>query len=230
MERLQALMIRLLGRPSHSGSATQNLVIRSLDIHSNQILQQIKMRPVSTILVLPASLLALVSQVAAEARPPTAIKKLSPDAGEKLFPEHISFDPLPLSPFDSIIDEQDDDFTRHNLTARFYLRPFELHRDDTEDNMLRRAAEVLALLYQRASCPVGMNSCEDQGFPAKCCQAGTYCTDVPDTDVGKVACCPTGTTCDGEVGSCPSDAATCPADLGGGCCIAGYVCQGVGCK
>lgn len=31
------------------------------------------------------------------------------------------------------------------------------------------------------------------------------------------------------MGECPSEAVSCPASLGGGCCIEGFVCQGVGC-
>ncbi|RCI08862.1 hypothetical protein L249_5083 [Ophiocordyceps polyrhachis-furcata BCC 54312] len=90
------------------------------------------------------------------------------------------------------------------------------------------AADAL-LLAVAASCPAGMNSCADQKSPNKCCQKGTYCTAVPDASVEHVACCPDGARCGGQVGTCPADATSCPSELGGGCCIAGYVCRGLGC-
>ena len=187
---------------------------------------------------LPACLLLLfLSQTSAHDGFPTAIKKLSPDSSEKLFPEHLAFAPLPiLSPREvaaaaiSFLDSQDDEPSQLNGTTRLFRPAFAPHHDESEVNMLRRAAEALALLERRQACPSGMNSCTDMGSPNKCCQDGTYCVDVSDTMVGHVACCPDGATCGGGVGECPSDATSCSPDLGGGCCIPGYVCQGVGCE
>ncbi|UNI20585.1 hypothetical protein JDV02_006657 [Purpureocillium takamizusanense] len=203
------------------------------------------MAPPSSMLLLPASILALVSQAAAAQQVPTAVKKLSLDSSEKIFPEHLAFAPLLLSSAGGIQDSDvflrnlnhhsyDDDedaaVQRHNGTERVFRPAFARHLDDGEEQALRRAAAALALLRKRAaSCPTGMTSCADQGSPNKCCQKGTYCTDVPDTMVGHVACCPDGSKCGGGVGDCPAGATSCPADLGGGCCIPGYVCQGVGC-
>lgn len=192
------------------------------------------MAPASTLFLLPASFLAFVSQALGDNRPfPTAIKKQSPSSGEKILREHLAFAPLlevePVvgsSLFDALLNESHQDI---HGKSRFY-RPFVKHLHETEDNVLRRAAEALALLERRSSCPAGMSSCAQQGSPNKCCQQGTYCTDVPDTDVGHVACCPNSSTCGGGVGTCPSGATSCAAELGGGCCIPGYVCQGVGCK
>ena len=183
-----------------------------------------------SIFLLPPALLALLPLATAEPNP-TALKKLPPDSSEKLFPEHLAFGPLPnLSP-DLPIPDQDADGGYNASSTHFYTRAFAPHySDDTHDNVLRRAAEALAILERRSSCPAGMSSCADIGSPNKCCQEGTYCTDVPDTDVGHVACCPRGSTCDAPVGGCPSDAVNCPAELGGGCCISGYICQGVGCE
>lgn len=182
--------------------------------------------------LLPASLLAFISQALAHNQlSPTAVKRQLPDSGEKILAEHLAFAPFlqvgPVVGSSFFPDQNNDDPI--NGTARFYP-PFARHIDETEDSILRRAAEALTLLEKRSACPSGMNSCADQGSPNKCCQQGTYCTDVPDTTVGHVACCPNGSTCGGGVGKCPSDATSCAADLGGGCCIPGYVCQGVGCK
>ncbi|KAG5978308.1 hypothetical protein E4U55_006248 [Claviceps digitariae] len=168
-------------------------------------------------------LLLLGSQVVAAAaenqRSPTAIKRQSPDSNDKILAEHLAFAPLlPLSLPGSDAAMND----------RFFPA-YAQHRDERQERILPRAAQALDLLRKRTYCPAGMNSCSDSGSPNKCCPQGTYCTSVPDTDVGHVACCPNGSTCGGSVGKCPADAASCPAALGGGCCIPGYICQGVGC-
>lgn len=194
------------------------------------------MPPLSSYLGLPPALLALLCQAVANPNP-TALKKLSPDPGEKLFPEHLAFAPadhlLHQQSFSGLYTPADDlDESRHrNASTRFYKRAFGTHFDETEESIFRRAAEALALLERRSSCPSGMSSCADIGYPNKCCQEGTYCADAPDAaDVGNVACCAEGSNCGGGIGECPSNAVSCPASLGGGCCIPGYICQGIGCK
>ncbi|GKU01857.1 gpi anchored [Fusarium langsethiae] len=192
------------------------------------------MRPVSTVLFSLAALLP--PQAAAESSSPTAIKKLAPGSNDKLLREHLAFAPLQiLSPRDaaaaaiSFLDNQDDELLKLNGTERFYRPAFAPHSEESRDSMLRRAAEALALLQRRSSCPKGMNICSNIDPEVKCCQEGTYCVDVGDSVAGGVACCPDGASCGGGVGSCPSEAASCPEELGGGCCIPGYVCQGLGC-
>lgn len=189
------------------------------------------MQPPSSLLFLPPALLALVCQATANPNP-TALRKLSPDSNEKLLPHHLAFAPanhllrVDISPLDAhALDDRD-----INGSEGYYRRAFGTNFDESEEEMLRRAAEVLAILERRSSCPSGMSSCSDEGAPNKCCQEGTYCTRVSDTNVGNIACCPEGSSCGGGVGNCPSDAVECPASLGGGCCIAGYTCQGIGCK
>ncbi|KAM0415749.1 hypothetical protein ACHAPT_013297 [Fusarium lateritium] len=195
------------------------------------------MRSLSALLALPASLIVLLSQASAESAAPTAVKKLPPNSNHhKILREHLAFAPLRiLSPREaaaaaiSFLDEQDDEFLALNGTERRFRPAFAPHRDEARDGVLRRAAEALALLQRRSSCPQGMNSCSDIDSEVKCCQEGTYCVDVGDTIAGGVACCPNGASCGGGVGACPSDATSCAAELGGGCCIPGYVCQGLGC-
>lgn len=182
-------------------------------------------------LLFPASLLVLVSPVIADNQPfPTAIRRQSPDSNEKILAEHLAFpSSLQVGPVLGSPSFLDDQALPSNGTARFYPA-FAQHIDEREETILRRAAQALDLLQKRAACPAGMISCADSGSPNKCCQEGTYCTAVPDTDVGHVACCPNGLTCGGGVGKCPADATSCAAALGGGCCIPGYICQGIGCK
>lgn len=173
------------------------------------------------------------SSTLAETVFPTAVKKISPDSSEKLFPEHLAFAPLHLFPLgdaaadaSSFLDSRDGELGQLSNTTRSYRPAFALHRDGDE-LMWRRAAEALALLEIRQACPSGMSSCSDIGTEYKCCPGGTYCVDVTDTSV---ACCPEGATCGGDIGECPAGAVSCSPELGGGCCIPGYVCQGVGCK
>lgn len=136
------------------------------------------------------------------------IKRQPPNSHHKILAEHLEFalSPSPPTPLE------------YADTARFFLPAFAPHQDDARS------------LSQRAYCPAGMNSCDSSGSPTKCCPEGTHCQLVPDSDVGHVACCPSGSTCGGGVGQCPAGAVSCAASLGGGCCIAGYVCQGDGCE
>ncbi|KAG6009067.1 hypothetical protein E4U21_003399 [Claviceps maximensis] len=166
-----------------------------------------------------AVLLLLASQVVAAAadkqRVATAVKRQAPDANDKILAGHLAFAPLPAG---------------HGAADnRLFVPAYAQHHDEARDGIAPRWARALDVLGKRTSCPADMNSCGGSGSPNKCCPQGTYCTAVPDSDVGHVACCPNGLTCGGGVGKCPDDATSCAAALGGGCCIPGYVCQGVGC-
>lgn len=182
--------------------------------------------PLTFLLLSPPSSLA-------ENGSPIAVRKLSPDASEKLFPEHLALSPLHIFPLrdasaaaTSFLDSQDNEIDQLSNATRPYRPSFALHRDGGE-HIWQRAAEALDLLQIRQACPSGMTSCSDIGTDYKCCPGGTYCVEVTDTSV---ACCPEGATCGGEIGECPAGAVSCSPELGGGCCIPGYVCQGVGCK
>lgn len=187
------------------------------------------MKDLRGFLALPLSLCALLSLSAAEQDPLQALRKLSPDLGEKLNPDDLAFVMPFISPRDAALMALDGQDPYFNVSTRFYPA-YAPHFEEAVDSVLRRAAEALAMLERRAGCPSGMNSCEDVGAPNKCCQDGTYCNEVDDDAVGGVACCPDGSECGGDIGECPADAVSCPASLGGGCCIAGYICQGVGCR
>ncbi|OLN85887.1 hypothetical protein CCHL11_05420 [Colletotrichum chlorophyti] len=189
-----------------------------------------------SIMGLPSSLLLLIAaHVSAEH--PTAIRKMSPNAGEKLLPDDLAFSDdvftTPLSPREELLAARmaDDPFL---YNASFpYRPPFAQHLSTSGDSQgwehFRRAAEALHILESRQACPANMNSCENIGSPNKCCMSNEVCVRVADEAVGNVACCPQGASCSGPVGTCPSGTTSCDAELSGGCCITGYVCQGVGC-
>ncbi|KAH8170629.1 hypothetical protein LIA77_09410 [Sarocladium implicatum] len=176
---------------------------------------------------LPLSILALFLHTAsAEQDLPTAIRRQAPDAGAKILPEHLAFAAinLPLLPHDLLSLDQAHEGP--DPTRRWYQPAFRpIHDTSGGDGVLRRAAEALAILEKRQACFAGMNSCANIGKPQKCCQEGTYCQNVDDESLGEVACCPLGSTCAGSA-KCPADAVTCPASLGGGCCLSGYECEG----
>ncbi|GFP56216.1 hypothetical protein TASIC1_0006038600 [Trichoderma asperellum] len=101
-------------------------------------------------LVLPTALLALVAEVAANQPLATAIKKQLPDANEKLFPDHLAFEPQPaLNPFDTTVatnlwldDQEDKDASSSNSTKRYHPA-FSYHFQESEEDLLKRAADVL---------------------------------------------------------------------------------------
>ncbi|SPN97427.1 uncharacterized protein DNG_00941 [Cephalotrichum gorgonifer] len=185
-------------------------------------------------LALPPTLLLLVaSQLAAaqaQAPPagapqvPTAIRKMPPDGSAKFFPEYVAFGP-------ALSYEEARIYPREGARRDGGGPGFNLHEEEDEEgrSAFRRAAEVLGVLRKRESCPPTMSGCGDVGYPNKCCFEEEECVEVDNPAVGNVACCPQGVDCGGGVGSCPPTAVTCPESLGGGCCIAGYICKGSGC-
>lgn len=95
----------------------------------------------------------------------------------------------------------------------------------------RRGASALAILQGRQwSCPTGTNSCDGIGYPNSCCASGETCVEITDTGLGSVGCCPSGSSCGGSITNCAPGNTPCASDIGGGCCIPGFVCQGVGCE
>ncbi|RYP75238.1 hypothetical protein DL769_003849 [Monosporascus sp. CRB-8-3] len=212
------------------------------------------MQPPAALLGLPPSLLLLVAAQIQAQELPTAIKKMSLDAGEKLFPEHYAFAPLlplgarsPLAP--PFAASEDDELlppsgnnTTATATALPFRAPFAVHHDyyllprqrrHSGDGvgLYERAGGVLARLRGRQfACPRDTAPCDNIGQPNYCCEAGAVCFEVTDAPAaGNVGCCPDGRNCDGGVGDCGGGSTACPAEVGGGCCIAGFVCAEVGC-
>lgn len=179
-----------------------------------------RLDPLTKMLGLPPTLLLLVASQLAAAQNPTAIRKMPPDSGAKFFPEYVAFHP----------DVSYEARVYPREEPRGYSPGFKLHMEDEERSAFRRAAEVLGVLQRRESCPPSMAGCGKVGHPNKCCSEEEECVKVDNPSVGNVACCPQGIDCDGGVGTCPPSAVTCPESLGGGCCIAGYICKGTGCE
>ncbi|KAL2017011.1 hypothetical protein VTK56DRAFT_2692 [Thermocarpiscus australiensis] len=185
---------------------------------------------------------------------PTAIRKMPPDQGAKFhpwyyaFPDDQAFAPAPQTPFAAkaarrAVEADDALRLATNASAELpYRAPFAVIADQEEHegrrtpstpaqwDVVRRALSALAALQKRQwACPSGTSSCASIGYPNLCCGDGETCGTVPDTGLGPVACCPKGTACQGAVSGCADGSAACGSDIGGGCCIPGFVCGGVGC-
>ncbi|KUI59598.1 hypothetical protein VP1G_06838 [Cytospora mali] len=165
------------------------------------------MRPSSSLLGLPASLLLLIAAHIGEAQAnargglPTAIRKMSPDAGEKLFQEYFAF-----AEEDKVADvvtqaqpaatpayrPGEEELLATNSSAPMpYYAPFAPHFDSGPDaredtgtgagdetssgwDLFRRAKDVVAKLGKRDyACPTGTSNCSSIGYPNSCCQTGT---------------------------------------------------------
>lgn len=218
------------------------------------------MRPFSLLTRLPASLLLLVaaqvglSQGQADAqRLPIAIRKMSPDAGEKLLHEYYAFGPeeevaqvgskaQPATLAKGVLDDQEEELLAANSSASILFRaPFAPHFDShlaargdeggaNGWHLFQRAKDVVARLEKRQfACPTGTSDCSAIGFPNSCCQTGLNCVQITDTGLGPVGCCPDGISCTGSI-ACSGSQQGCPSDVGGGCCIDGFVCASIGCE
>lgn len=217
------------------------------------------MRPLTLLARLPASLLLLVAaQVglslgqADAQRLPIAIRKMSPDAGEKLLHEYYAFGPdeevaqvgskaQPATFAKAVLDVQEEELLAANSSASISFRaPFAPHFDShlaSRDqsgvggwHLFQRAKDVVTRLEKRQfACPTGTSDCSAIGFPNSCCQAGTDCVQITDTGLGPVGCCPDGISCTGSI-ACSGSQQGCPSDIGGGCCIEGFVCASIGCE
>ncbi|KAM5431452.1 hypothetical protein MferCBS31731_007884 [Microsporum ferrugineum] len=111
---------------------------------------------------------------------------------------------------------------KSSLNAR---SPLLLHSPDILSPLIGRS-----ILGKRDfQCPAGSAPCTSINRPKSCCRTGDVCLIVKDTGLGDVGCCPQGQDCSGQLISCPKGYATCPADLGGGCCTPGYTCVAEGC-
>ncbi|KAI3398189.1 hypothetical protein diail_9666 [Diaporthe ilicicola] len=161
------------------------------------------MRPFALLTRLPASLLLLVAAQLGKSqadgqRLPTAIRKLSPDAGEKLLHEYFAFSQddkevaqvgtqaQPAMLAKGVLDVEEEELLAANSSASIsYRAPFAPHFDshlatrENEDgasgwHLFQRAKNAMARLEKRQfACPTGTSDCSAIGFPNSCCQTGT---------------------------------------------------------
>lgn len=186
---------------------------------------------------------------------PVAVKKMSVDESEKFFPEYWGFqdygnqyamfkEPSGRAAGNALRKEFEGEeaILLVNASAPLSFRPaFVVHKTQEKSLNkrdtpaiaalgLRNAAAALALLEKRDfQCPTGTFPCNQISAPNLCCATGEVCFTIPDTGLGTVGCCPSGASCSGSI-TCAAGNTPCGSKMGGGCCIPGYVCAGIGCE
>lgn len=199
-----------------------------------------------------------IKHLVREGAQPVAVKKMSGDPSEKFFPEYWGFSDHEME--QAILGignswalrqeyhaEEDNEVYTNGSMPLSFRPPFPMHTDK-EDSLSRRdimdtarewlakrdSRSILAILKKRGfECIAGTAPCKLIN-PDLCCGQDETCYTIPDTGLGTVGCCPAGQTCGGNI-SCASGNTPCFVNntggyTGGGCCIPGYVCSGVGCK
>lgn len=182
---------------------------------------------------------------------PIGLHKMSGDEGEMFFPEYWVFDselknapankPMERrTPFLRLPSEHQHSGIQEDLANSTWLYPLQaslsLHSDQQiESKRLLRKLHRLprALRYQLDErdfrCPGNTLSCTSINRPNSCCPSGESCQLITNNGLGDVGCCAQGQTCSQQVSTCQEGYKSCPGSSGGGCCIPGYDCDGVGC-
>ena len=181
---------------------------------------------------------------------PVRVRKMTDDEGEMFFHDYWGFEDIEEGTSRPLVDrrfssaetldsldesESAQDWSNASIPQPMQA-PFALHTDDF--HMVRplmarilQAPNALFHLEKRAfQCPGGTNACTSINRPNSCCYSGSTCEIVPDTGSGDVGCCGSGQECGAQVANCADGNTACPGSQGGGCCIPGYACSGVGCK
>ncbi|KAK3955393.1 hypothetical protein QBC32DRAFT_359479 [Pseudoneurospora amorphoporcata] len=173
----------------------------------------------------------------------------SSNSNDRLPPPLMGFISVEQQEVDPILaarrlaDERDLDLLQTNSSSPLsYRPPFANHNHNhhlqSEEqrawSLFRRSREALARLQQHNNkrqwnCPEGTASCSRIGYPNSCCRTSETCMEIEDVGLGKVGCCPAGATCGGSVSTCADGNTGCASEIGGGCCLPGFVCAGVGC-
>jgi hypothetical protein len=184
---------------------------------------------------------------------PVAVRKMGVDEDEKFWPDYWGFPgygeqhelhgaTASDKPGATLRREfkEDDRLLSRNSSAAVSFRPaFAAHLAPMPSDLLgapvraglsgRSAAAALGMLQKRDyQCPSNTLPCTNIN-PNLCCAPGETCITIQDSGLGTVGCCPQGATCSGNI-SCAQGNLGCASNIGGGCCISGYVCQDVGCK
>ena len=180
---------------------------------------------------------------------PIAVRKMSGDQGEMFFPEYWQFGteansareleldrrrptPRSLRPLadEPTVKDWANASMPQPLQAPFALHHHQLATGPILNRLLRSPGAIFARANPTFACPGGTSACTSINRPYSCCAAGLVCRLTTDTGQGDVGCCEPGQDCGEEVSGCPAGDLLCPDSLGGGCCIPGSVCDGVGCK
>lgn len=180
----------------------------------------------------------------------TGVRKMTEDEGEMFFPEywtlatsqpddaHENFEGYLLQPQVSTASRPAPG--QGNISLHWQLhRPYALHTDHELSPLDQFSLPLLPRKFQPSNlfsrrgfaCVDGTRPCNSINRPNSCCSAEESCQLITDTGSGDVGCCAQGSgDCSNEVSKCQDGYESCPGAQGGGCCIPGYSCAGVGCK
>ena len=179
-----------------------------------------------------------------------SVRKMGGDEGEMFFPEYWRFDTVKEQ--ESVLNsgmrehlpnkfahldgrDNPEDWANASISQPLQA-PFALHANGDFDNrplrghFLKSPRAIFGLDKRQFQCPGDTTVCTSINQPNSCCPTGTVCQSITDTGSGAVGCCPEGSTCAEELGGCGTPDTSCPDSSGGGCCIQGYSCSGVGCE
>ena len=179
-----------------------------------------------------------------------SVRKMGGDQGEMFFPEYWRFDTVKEQ--ESVLDsgtrepprikyahlngrDNSEDWANASIPQPLQA-PFALHANGDFANrslrgrFLESPRAIFGLDKRQFQCPGDTTVCTSISQPNSCCPTGTVCQSITDTGNGAVGCCPEGSTCTEEIGGCGAPDSSCPDSAGGGCCIQGYSCSGVGCE
>lgn len=178
------------------------------------------------------------------ARPvtPVGVRKMSHDQGEMFFPSYWTFEvesetlPNPAlgkRKSESSISEAEELNEHVNFTTGSPLQaPFSLHTSQqfiSKPHLLRMPRAIFSLDQRDFQCPTDTSACTSINKPDSCCPSDSICQLIADSGQGDVGCCAAGQSCSQQVSKCQAGYASCPGSSGGGCCVPGYSCMGVGC-
>nr|UPX44712.1 hypothetical protein FAC7G5_23 [Penicillium fuscum] len=178
-----------------------------------------------------------------------SVRKMGDEQGEMFFPEYWRFDTVEEQ--ESVLDsglgepprnkivhldgrDNSEDWANASILQPLQA-PFALHDNGDFDNrslrgrFLESPRAIFGLDKRQFQCPGDTTACSNINQSNSCCPTGTVCQSITDTGSGAVGCCPEGSTCAEEVGACGAPDTSCPDSSGGGCCLQGYSCSGVGC-
>ena len=164
---------------------------------------------------------------------PHALRKMSSDKGQMFLLEYWGFNRDERRIKQSLaaghtVDQKGERIgTLENITQIRLPQPHLLLHTDRLPAISNRFSRS-PLEKRDFRCPTGTTSCTSINRPNSCCANGLQCNIITDTGFGDVGCC-ADSSCSGEVTGCQEGYTSCPANQGGGCCIPGYACSGVGC-
>lgn len=181
---------------------------------------------------------------------PVGLHKMSSDAGEMFFPEYWRFDDDKMKDLATVERAPISSRSRHsenrhplgdwgkNATLLNTLQaPFMIHSipQTGTRSIIRGIPQIRRALFSILNsrdfrCPDNTYSCTSINRANSCCPAGESCQLIAQSSLGDVGCCAEGQTCSQELSGCQDGYTSCPGSSGGGCCIPGYQCVGIGCK